>query len=141
MKKLLYLLLIVKLFSVVYTFFSVLGTDLGLAIITLALGVLELALIITVIRNTDNIDRLFETVDRIKYTMSPKAKSETKSNSVKPHIPKKVEVARGEWDCVKCGTINKTGTSHCSNCNAEYSAWTNPTLSPYTEKKYSKWIK
>lgn len=141
MKKLLYLLLIIKIFSAVYTFFSVLSTDLGLAIITIALGVLELALIVTVIRNTEKIDELFESVDRIKYNMSPKTKSEAKTLSVAPTVPKKAETARGEWDCVKCGTINKAGTAYCSNCNAEYSAWTNPTLSPNAEKRYSKWIK
>jgi len=141
MKKLLYLLLIVKIFSATYTFFSVLGTDLGLAIITLTLGVLELALIVTVIRNTEKIDELFESVDRIKHTLTQKNKNETKSDTAKQNIPKKAEVARGEWDCVKCGTINKSGTAYCTNCNAEYSAWTNPTLSPNAQKKYSKWIK
>ncbi|MBR7133275.1 MAG: zinc finger Ran-binding domain-containing family 2 protein [Clostridia bacterium] len=53
------------------------------------------------------------------------------------------EAAIGTWECVKCGTVNKAGTSFCSNCRAEYSAVLNPTDNPLAKrkKKMSRWIK
>lgn len=37
------------------------------------------------------------------------------------------EQARHSWTCVKCGSVNKRGTTTCESCGAHYSAWVNPT--------------
>ena len=35
------------------------------------------------------------------------------------------DTAKGTWECIKCGTVNKSGTTHCDNCKAEYSSYIN----------------
>ena len=51
------------------------------------------------------------------------------------------EVSKAVWECVKCNTVNKAGTTNCSNCKAPYSPFINPTDNPYEKKKRSRWIK
>lgn len=40
-----------------------------------------------------------------------------------PAQPFSKETSRHTWKCVRCQTVNKPGTSSCSNCGAHYSPW------------------
>ena len=40
-----------------------------------------------------------------------------------PPPPYKAE-APHPWDCVRCGTVNKAGTTACAYCGALYDEWT-----------------
>lgn len=142
MKKLLYILLAVKIFATLFMFFSILGSNIGVAVVMLALGVLEITVIVAVIRNMDEIEELWYSLNRVRHDIKV-----IDDNIEKPHDEKSApsidrrEAARGAWECVKCATVNKEGTDSCSNCGAEYSAWDNPTVSPNAKKKLSRWVK
>ena len=45
MKKLLYILLVIKILAALFAFFSILGANIGLAIVMLAIGFLEIIVI------------------------------------------------------------------------------------------------
>ncbi len=142
MRNLLKALLIVDIICIVIEFFVLLSNSLLLALLLIPLSVLGLVPLIAVIRNMDEIDDLRATLDRLRYEV--KLLSDN-SEPAKPHddisLPERTETARGTWECLKCNTVNKAGTTRCSNCRAKYSAWANPTDNPYEKKKISKWIK
>ncbi len=144
MKKLLYTILVIEILATVFNFFVNLEASFILAFINLLLNILSMVPIIAIIANIDSIERLKEDLNRIRYNIktltdeiNPPKKAEEKDVRVK----RNVQTARGAWECVKCGTVNKEGTSSCANCKAEYSVWDNPTDSPYKTKKMSRWIK
>ena len=143
MKKLLYILLAIKIFATLFMFFSILGSNIGVAIVTLALGNLEITVIIAVIRNIDEIEELWYSVNRMRYdikVLSDNTPMDDEKSDYAPSIDRR-EAARGAWECIKCATVNKAGTDSCSNCGAEYSVWDNPTVSPNSKKKLSRWVK
>ena len=142
MKKLLYILLVIKILAALFAFFSILGANIGLAIVMLAIGFLEIIVIIAVIRNMDEIEELWYSLNRVRHDIKVIDDNIEKPQGEKsaPSIDRR-EAARGAWECIKCATVNKSGTDSCSNCGAEYSVWDNPTASPNAKKKLSRWVK
>ncbi len=54
-----------------------------------------------------------------------KTPSEGRASEAEPSQPFSRETSRHTWKCVRCQTINKSGTSSCSGCGAHYSPWVN----------------
>lgn len=53
---------------------------------------------------------------------------ESQPESTAPAAPQQTAVpyraeARHPWDCVRCGTVNKAGTTACAHCGAAYDEW------------------
>lgn len=142
MKKLLYILLAVQLFVAVFEFFTLMSDYFGYALVSAAVNLLSITLTVAVIRNMDEIEELWYSLNRMRHDIKV-----IDDNIEKPQDEKSApsragrEAARGAWECVKCATVNKTGTDTCSNCGAEYSVWNNPTVSPHAKKKLSRWVK
>ncbi len=144
MRKFLYILLLINILTLTYAFFAVLGSSVLYAIIILLLGILELVPIVALISCLDGVEKLKEENAMLSYRLK-KLENEilqpdTVSETAYPELIHG-DTARAVWECVKCGTVNKEGTSHCSNCKAEYSPFINPTDDPNKKPKLSRWIK
>lgn len=140
MKKLLNILLIVQILSAAITFFAMLSASILLAILQLLINILIIALTLAVIFNMDDIENLKYELTRLREDL----KKQNEPDNIKENTPPTAnynDTAKGTWECVKCGTVNKAGTTHCSNCKAEYSPFLNPTSNPFAKKKVSRWIK
>ena len=144
MKKLLYTILVIEILATAFSFFVNLELSFDMAFINLLLDILSMVPIIAIIVNIDSIEQLKENLDRVRCKLknvSDEIHPKNKEESIPVPSKKPVQIARGIWECVKCGTVNKAGTGSCINCKAEYSAWDNPTDSPYKTKKVSRWVK
>ena len=140
MKKLLIILLIVQAISSAISFFALLSSSIILAIIQLFIGILVVTLTLAVIINTDDIENLKYELTRLREDFRKQDQSyEFKENA--PPTTHYNDTAKGTWECIKCGTVNKAGTTHCTNCAAEYSSYINPTSNPFVKKKISRWVK
>lgn len=146
MKKLLYVILIIDIIASIIGFFALLLSSFIVAIIALPFIILGFVPLFAIISNLEKIEKLEEDLAILKYQqINTQAQMSAPENfpaeeNTAPAVDRK-ETARGAWECVKCGTVNKQGTTHCSNCKADYSPWTNPTTSPSTKKKVSRWVK
>ncbi len=143
MKKFLYILLTLKILAAIYLFFATLAASIGLAIIITVINALDIALVIAVIINIGEIEELWYSLNRMRYDIKVLNDNTSKAEDSEPHTPSinRREAARGAWECVKCTTVNKAGTDKCEHCGAQYSAWDNPTVSPFAKKKVSRWVK
>jgi len=144
MKKWLYVLLIINSVTLIIGFILALFTSPIYSILLLMLGLLELVPLLAIINNLENIENLnyeiYELKSRLKKFEDENNETLNETKESTPDIERK-EVARGTWECVKCGTVNKEGTDTCNNCKAPYSPFINPTSNPYEKKKVSRWIK
>lgn len=142
MKKLLVLILVLQISGAILTFFSQIGTQPALAVINGLLALLPAVVTVAVLVCLDRTERLSEETSELRYILKKleDSKMPRSDHSSQPAVHH-TDNAYGTWECVKCGTINKEGTSYCSNCKAEYSPWVNPTKSPYEKKKVSRWVK
>ena len=137
MKNLLYILLFLQISSVVYLFFLFLGNNAFAAVVAVFISILQIALTISVIRNTEDIEQLNEETTWLRTKLKGLENIVNPYNSSESAVPAAYhgEAARGTWECVKCGTVNKAGTDACQNCGAAYSAEINPTSNPFAKKK------
>lgn len=141
MKKLLCALLIVKIVATSFLVIYLLPSSIIISVVYGILSILEIALVIAVIINTDKIEDLLYNVSRVRADIKNIYDCiDPKDNNCVPSVDFR-ETARGAWDCVKCGTVNKKGSSVCVHCGAGYSSWNNPTVSESQKKKVSRWIK
>ena len=142
MKKLLYILLAIDVISLILAFFMILGTSMLYAVIFGLLGVLQLIPLIAIISNMDNIEKMQDDITYLHYKLK-KFEDTNKENidSSAPPVTNNPDTAVAPWKCVKCDTVNKANTNHCSNCKAPYSPLINPTDNPYAKKKISRWVK
>ena len=137
MKKLLYILLFLQIISGVYLFFLFLGNNAFAAVVAVFISILQIALTISVIRNTEDIEQLNEETTWLRTKLKGLENIVNPYNSPESAVPAAYhgEAARGTWECVKCGTVNKAGTDVCQSCGAAYSAEINPTSNPFAKKK------
>ena len=137
MKKLLYILLFLQIISGVYLFFLFLGNNAFAAVVAVFISILQIALTISVIRNTEDIEQLNEETAWLRQKLKRLEEAVNPYNSPESAVPAAYhgEAARGTWECVKCGTVNKAGTDVCQSCGAAYSAEINPTSNPFAKKK------
>lgn len=137
MKKLLYILLFLQIISGVYLFFLFLGNNAFAAVVAGFISILQIVLTLSVIRNTEDIEQLSEETFWLRTKLKGLENIVNPYNSPESAVPAAYhgEAARGTWECVKCGTVNKAGTDACQSCGAAYSAAINPTSNPYAKKK------
>ena len=137
MKKLLYILLFLQIISGVFIFFMLIGSDAFTAVLAGFICILQIALTISVIRNTEDIEQLNEETAWLRTKLRKLENKDNLYTEPEPAVPAAChgEAARGTWECVKCGTVNKAGTDTCQSCGAAYSAEINPTSNPYAKKK------
>ena len=137
MKKLLYILLFLQIISGVYLFFLFLGNNAFAAVVAGFISILQIVLTLSVIRNTDETERLSEETFWLRTKLKELEDVVNPYNTPESAVPAAYhgEAARGTWECVKCGTVNKAGTDACQNCGAAYSAEINPTSNPFAKKK------
>lgn len=137
MKKLLYILLFLQIISGVFIFFMLIGSDAFTAVLSGFICILQIALTISVIRNTEDIEQLNEETAWLRTKLKGLENIVNPYNSPESAVPAVYhgEAARGTWECVKCGTVNKSGTDACQSCGAAYSAAINPTSNPLAKKK------
>ena len=137
MKKLLYILLFLQIISGVFIFFMLIGSDAFTAVVTGFISILQIVLTLSVIRNTDETERLSEETFWLRTKLKGLENIVNPYNSPESAVPAAYhgEAARGTWECVKCGTVNKSGTDACQSCGAAYSVAINPTSNPYSKKK------
>lgn len=137
MKKLLYILLFLQIISGVYLFFLFLGNNAFAAVVAGFISILQIVLTLSVIRNTEDIEQLSEETFWLRTKLKELENVVNPYNSPESAVPAAYhgEAARGTWECVKCGTVNKAGTDACQSCGAAYSAAINPTSNPYAKKK------
>ncbi len=140
MKKILSILLILQIISAAITFFAGLSASVLLAILQLAINVLIIALTLAVIFNTDDIENLKYELTRLREDFRKQDQPDDTKETTPPAATYN-DTAKGTWECVKCGTVNKKDTTHCQNCKAEYSPNINPTSNPIKKKKISRWVK
>lgn len=141
---LLYIILIIDILTLIISFFMLLSTSVLYAVIFAAVGLLGLVPILVLINHIESIENLKN--DFLRLQSEVKRLSDALSggyptNETSASVSIKNEPSTAVWECVKCGTVNKAGTSLCSNCNAEYSPFVNPTDNPFKKKKVSRWIK
>ena len=137
MKKLLYILLFLQIIGGVFSFFLLIGSDAFTAVLAGFICILQIALTVSVIRNTEDIEQLSEETTWLRQKLKRLEEAVNPYNSPESAVPAAYhgEAARGTWECVKCGTVNKAETDVCQNCGAAYSAEINPTSNPYAKKK------
>lgn len=145
MKTLLYILLILQIISGAFGFFMFIASAWYIALICLFLYLLQVVLTLAVIDNKNRIENLELNVDNIFYKLKKYENTNdiifNDDKSVTPIVENR-HASIGPWECIKCGTINKTSSTHCSNCKADYSPLLNPTVNPNDKKKrVSRWIK
>lgn len=137
MKKLLYILLFLQIIGGVFSFFLLIGNNIFAAVIAGFTCILQIALTVSVIRNTEDIEQLSEETAWLRTKLRKLENKDNPYTEPEPAVPAAYhgEAARGTWECVKCGTVNKAGTDTCQSCGAAYSAEINPTSNPYAKKK------
>ena len=131
MRKLLYLILVLDVIGTIVGFFMTLSSSVLLAILVLVSGIIGLAPIYALISALDDIDMLKYDVSRLHSELYSIKKQEDEEETSKvahssPSVQNK-EVSKRNWQCIKCVTVNKAGTSKCSNCGAPYDPYLNPT--------------
>ena len=137
MKKLLYILLFLQIIGGVFSFFLLIGSNAFAAVLAGFICILQITLTVSVIRNTEGVEQLSEETTWLRTKLKRLEEAVNPYNSPESAVPAAYhgEAARGTWECVKCGTVNKAGTDVCQNCGAAYSAEINPTSNPYAKKK------
>lgn len=137
MKKLLYILLFLQIIGGVFSFFLLIGNNIFAAAIAGFTCILQIALTVSVIRNTEDIEQLSEETAWLRTKLRKLENKDNLYTEPESAVPAAYhgEAARGTWECVKCGTVNKAGTDTCQSCGAAYSAEINPTSNPYAKKK------
>lgn len=111
MKKLLYILLFLQIISGVFIFFMLIGSNAFAAVLAGFSSLLQIALTFSVICNTEGVEQLSEETTWLRQKLKRLEEAVNPYNSPKSAVPAAYhgEVARGTWECVKCGTVNKAG--------------------------------
>ena len=143
MRILLYILLGINILALAVAFIMMLTTSPVYAVIILLLGILQLVPIIAIISCLDDTEKLKGENTMLSYRLKKLENEVLPQETVHNSYPELAhgDTAKAVWECVKCSTVNKAGTSHCSNCKAPYSPLVNPTDDPTKKKKRSRWIK
>ncbi len=140
MKILLFILLALQAISTVIVFISFLPISIFTAIICLLLGILQAVLTLAVISDLSDIENIKADMSLV-FSKLYKLEESINPVDVSYDTPSANEGITSEksWKCIKCGTINKSGSSRCSNCNDSFS-YLNPTYDP-NPSKMSRFLK
>lgn len=128
MKKLLLVCgLLIDVFGI-FLFFTYLSASFIIALVLLVVSLISSVpffAIIYLIEENEALKEKIETVNSKLFKESQKDYSDGNATLVPP--PDKTE-AKHSWDCSRCGTVNKAGTTECANCGAMYYAWTDTSI-------------
>lgn len=137
------ILMVLQILSAVYLFFFLIGSSVIWAVISAVIAVMQIVLTLSVVINIGDIEELRAETQWLRERMKhlEEFAEDPRETAVTVPALKNSEISRGVWECIKCGTVNKSGTSQCINCKSEYSSWVNPTDSCAGKKKISRWVK
>ncbi len=127
LKKIIIALAILNIVSGVFGFFFLLSVNIFYSFLSLGGGIIASVPYFALAGAMDDIEVLYEEQRKLKgqlHIMTDLMYGQTQLQTTAPPFPK--ETSRRVWECVKCKTINKAGTSDCSHCGAKYSSWINP---------------
>lgn len=143
MKKLLYLHIVVQIFVGVLGFISALSASLLYALLSLFVSAVSLVVPIILLKHIETSEQMQTELYRLRYNLEELRRElsgiKTDKNSSSDTSTQSAETAIGTWKCIKCGTVNKEGTTHCENCRSAYSSEDNPTSDPSKPKKLNRW--
>jgi len=141
MKKLLYAYLSLQVFAAVINLLSTLQISAILAVIIFIISLIGVILPIAIIKNLDNIEEIQSEIFRLRQNLRQMERALNGEDIEDQTVvaSTNAEVAGGVWKCIKCGSINKEGTSYCANCKAAYCFENNPTDDPNKKKKLNRW--
>ena len=142
MKKFLYAYIVLQVVSSITSFIALLSVSLVYALIVILVSLIGVAIPIAILKNMESAENLeseiFYLRSRVNALEKAMSASGQQSESGAP-AEEYNEVSLGNWKCIKCGTINKQGTSRCERCKAAYSHEFNPTDDPGKKKKLNRW--
>ena len=127
LKKILIALAILNILGGIFGFFTLLGTNIIYALISLGGGIIGSVPYFALVGAMEDIEMLYDEQRELKgqlRKLTELPSSQAQSDTTLSSSPK--EISQRVWECVKCKTINKSGTSCCSHCGAKYSSWINP---------------
>ncbi len=143
MKKLLYVYITIQMTVGVLNFISLLSISVFYAIFSLFASLISLIIPIILLKYMETTEqmqtelfRLRRNLEDIRQELNGVKEEKNDSSAVSP---KNTEVAIGTWKCIKCGAVNKEGTTYCENCKSAYSSEDNPTSDPSKPKKLNRW--
>ena len=141
MKKLLYLVLVLQIVTGIISFFMLISASFLGALLVAGLDLLSAVPTLAIIFNMKDIEDIQYELSTVRSRLRT---VEDRTKSVEDGEVKEEEKGRasfGNWECIKCGTVNKAGTCACQNCKAAYSPVLNPTDNPFEKKKVSRFVK
>lgn len=142
MKKLLYVHLVLQIISAIISFIAFLSTSIFYAIVLTPISLVGIVIPIAILKNMENTENLDSEVFYLRARVSALEKavnSNGESEADKAPTERDGDVSYGSWKCIKCGTVNKKGTTKCEGCKAAYSLELNPTQDPNKKKKLNRW--
>ena len=142
MKKLLYVHLVLQIIAAIVNFIALLSSSIFYALVLTPISLLGVVIPIAILKNMENSENLDSEVFYLRSRVNALEKAiNGKSEDGEEEAPTEREgdVSFGNWKCIKCGTVNKKGTTRCEGCKAAYSLELNPTQNPNKKKKLNRW--
>ncbi len=138
MKKLLYVLIAIDIFSLVVGVIFLLAENIIYAIVAAALGILNLVPLFAIVHCLDTTEQNTADISYLYYKLKKLETEEETPISYSAPL-KHSDSPKKPWKCLKCDTVNKAEDSICAGCKAEYN-YLNPTFDSVPKKK-SRFVK
>lgn len=142
MKKLLYAVVVLQIFAAIINFIAYLSNSLLLAIVLTSVSLLSVVIPIAILKNMESSENLESQVFYLRSRVNALEKAingKSEDSEAEAVTERDGDVSFGSWKCIKCGTVNKKGTTRCEGCKAAYSLELNPTQDPSKKKKLNRW--
>ncbi len=142
MKKLLYLHLVLQIVAAIVNFVALLSSSVFYAVVLTPISLLGVVIPIAILRNMESYENLDSEVFYLRSRVDALEKAingNSKDTESETPTQRDGDVSFGNWKCIKCGTVNKKGTTRCEGCKAAYSLELNPTQDPNKKKKLNRW--
>lgn len=127
--------------SAVISFIALLSVSLIYALILAPISLIGIVIPIAILKNMESTENLDSEVFYLRSRVSALEKAINGKGEEDEEAPTERlgEVSLGSWKCIKCGTVNKKGTTRCEGCKSAYSHELNPTQDPNKKKKLNRW--
>lgn len=139
MKKLLYAHLVLQIVAAILNFIALMSSSVFYAIVLTPISLLGVVIPIAILKNMENSENLNSEVFYLRSRINALEKAIKGKDEDEAPTEREGDVSFGNWKCVKCGTVNKQGTTRCEGCKAAYSLELNPTQDPNKKKKLNRW--
>lgn len=142
MKKLLYVVIVLQIAAAIVNFMAYLSNSIVHAIVLTAVSLISVVIPIAILRNMESCENLDSQVFYLRSRINALEKAiNGKGKDADEETPtqRDGDVSFGSWKCIKCGTVNKEGSTRCEGCKAAYSLELNPTQDPNKKKKLNRW--